>query len=125
MALEQSEIQQIQQIVRDLTQQPVPNPAPVPVPVPVQPGLDLSALLSALPHRATTNTTTDIATYVMLALIGVANSAIGIFNLNKAQTSPTPAVVAPVQDPVQTKLVSDVADLQARVKVLEAPPVKK
>lgn len=51
-------------------------------------------------------------------------AAIGTYRIptDKPLPPPVPAVVP--ADPVQTKLVGDVADLQARVKVLETP-VKK
>lgn len=72
------------------------------------------------PHE---NTKTDIASYLSSGLMQVITLA-ALAYLG-AKTPPTPAPVPPVpvvENTVQTKLVTDVADLQARVKVLEAVP---
>ncbi len=113
MALLQADLDQIQHLIQQ-AQAPQPAPPMVPV-VPVAP----------TPHA---NTTLDNVAYVILGLLASANTIIGTFNLNKTPAPPVtpPAVVTPVvPDQTQVKLVSDVADLQARVKVLETPAGKK
>lgn len=85
---------------------PVPGPTPVPV-TPIATTLDWTKLIGI------------IFTAIMSALAVYHQQTTEI----KPQPAPVPAVT--VADPaVQNKLVSDVADLQARVKVLETP-VKK
>jgi hypothetical protein len=83
--------------------------------------------MTPIPSHPVSNTTTDITTYLGLGALALVQVVLQTFQLNKtppAPPVPPPAVVAPVQqDPMQVKLISDVADLQARVKALE--PTKK
>lgn len=87
----------------------------------------IQAPVVSVPHE---NTKTDIASYLSSGLLQTLTLAIVAYlGVKTPPVSPTPPapvapIVAPADPAVVTKLVSDVADLQAWRKVSETP-VKK